>query len=315
MMNCAEPDIKVYAGPSSQDLARRIVKYLRMDLSSVDVVKFADGETFIKTNESVRGSRVFVVQSTSKPVNENIMDLLIFIDSLKRASAEEIIVVIPYYGYARQDRKAAPRVPITAKLVADILETAGITRVVTIDLHAAQIQGFFNIPADNLFGSILFKNYIKSKNLKNPIIASPDIGGVTRARSYADKLGYDLVIVDKKREKANVSEVMNIIGDVKGMDVILVDDMVDTAGTLVKAAEALKKKGANSVMACCTHGVLSGPAYERIEKGELDELVISDTIPTRKNAKKITVLTASTMIGEAIRRIHNNESVNSIFTA
>jgi ribose-phosphate pyrophosphokinase len=243
------------------------------------------------------------------------MELLIMVDALKRSSARTISAVIPYYGYARQDRKAAPRVPITAKLVADILEKAGITRVVTIDLHAAQIQGFFNIPADNLFGSILFKNYIKSKNLANPIIASPDIGGVARARAYADKLGYDLIIVDKKREKANVSEVLNIIGDVQGKDVILVDDMVDTAGTLVKAAEVLKKKGANSVMACCTHGVLSGQAYDRIEKGELDELVISDTIPTRKDAKKITVLTASTMIGEAIRRIHNNESVNSIFTA
>ncbi|MFY4820471.1 ribose-phosphate diphosphokinase, partial [Aliarcobacter butzleri] len=202
---------------------------------------------------------------------------------------------------------------ISAKLVADLLEAAGITRVVTIDLHAAQIQGFFNIPADNLFGSILFVNYIRSKNLKNPIIASPDIGGVARARLYADKLGYDLVIVDKKREKANVAEVMNIIGEVKGKDVILVDDMVDTAGTLVKAAEVLKKRGATSVMACCTHGVLSGPAYDRIEKGELDELVISDTIPAKKEIKKITVLTASTIIGEAIRRIHNNESVNSIF--
>ena len=274
-----------------------------------------DGEISVQITQSVRGQDVYIIQPTCAPTNDNLMELLIMIDALKRSSAKSINAVIPYYGYARQDRKAAPRVPISAKLVADLLEKAGINRVVTIDLHAAQIQGFFNIPADNLFGSILFVNYIKSKNLKNPIIASPDIGGVARARQYADKLGYDLVIVDKKREKANESQVMNIIGDVKGKDVILVDDMVDTAGTLVKAAEVLKEKGANSVMACCTHGVLSGPAYERVANGVLDELVISDTIPTKKNAKKITVLTASSIIGEAIRRIHNNESVNSIFNS
>jgi ribose-phosphate pyrophosphokinase len=286
-----------------------------MPVSDATLNKFSDGEISVQITESVRGQDVFIIQPTCAPTNDNLMELLIMVDALKRSSAKSISAVIPYFGYARQDRKAAPRVPITAKLVADLLEAAGITRVVTIDLHAAQIQGFFNIPADNLFGSILFVNYIKSKNLKNPIIASPDIGGVARARSYADKLGYDLVIVDKKREKANVAEVMNIIGDVKDKDVILVDDMVDTAGTLVKAAEVLKKKGATSVMACCTHGVLSGPAYERINKGELDELVISDTIPTQKDAKKLTVLTASAMIGEAIRRIHNNESVNSIFNS
>lgn len=306
---------KLFSGSANPEFATKVAEYLGMNVSNATLNKFSDGEISVQITESVRGQDVFIIQPTCAPTNDNLMELLIMVDALKRSSAKSISAVIPYYGYARQDRKAAPRVPITAKLVADILETAGISRVVTIDLHAAQIQGFFNIPADNLFGSILFANYIKSKNLANPIIGSPDIGGVARARSYADKLGYDLVIVDKKREKANVAEVMNIIGDVKGKDVILVDDMVDTAGTLVKAAEVLKKKGANSVMACCTHGVLSGPAYERIEKGELDELVISDTIPTQKNAKKITVLTASTMIGEAIRRIHNNESVNSIFNA
>lgn len=284
-----------------------------MPVSDATLNKFSDGEISVQITESVRGQDVFIIQPTCAPTNDNLMELLIMVDALKRSSAKSISAVVPYYGYARQDRKAAPRVPISAKLVADLLEAAGITRVVTIDLHAAQIQGFFNIPADNLFGSILFVNYIRSKNLKNPIIASPDIGGVARARLYADKLGYDLVIVDKKREKANVAEVMNIIGEVKGKDVILVDDMVDTAGTLVKAAEVLKKRGATSVMACCTHGVLSGPAYDRIEKGELDELVISDTIPAKKEIKKITVLTASAIIGEAIRRIHNNESVNSIF--
>ena len=295
------------------EFAKKVGDYLGMCVSDATLNKFSDGEISVQITQSVRGQDVYIIQPTCAPTNDNLMELLIMVDALKRSSAKSINAVIPYYGYARQDRKAAPRVPISAKLVADLLEKAGINRVVTIDLHAAQIQGFFNIPADNLFGSILFVNYIKSKNLKNPIIASPDIGGVARARQYADKLGYDLVIVDKKREKANESQVMNIIGDVKGKDVILVDDMVDTAGTLVKAAEVLKEKGANSVMACCTHGVLSGPAYDRVANGVLDELVISDTIPTKKNAKKITVLTASSIIGEAIRRIHNNESVNSIF--
>ena len=306
-------NFKLFSGSANPEFAKKVGEYLGMPVSDATLNKFSDGEISVQITESVRGQDVFIIQPTCAPTNDNLMELLIMVDALKRSSAKSISAVVPYYGYARQDRKAAPRVPISAKLVADLLEAAGITRVVTIDLHAAQMQGFFNIPADNLFGSILFVNYIRSKNLKNPIIASPDIGGVARARLYADKLGYDLVIVDKKREKANVAEVMNIIGEVKGKDVILVDDMVDTAGTLVKAAEVLKKRGATSVMACCTHGVLSGPAYDRIEKGELDELVISDTIPAKKEIKKITVLTASTIIGEAIRRIHNNESVNSIF--
>ena len=304
---------KLFSGSANPEFAKKVGDYLGMCVSDATLNKFSDGEISVQITQSVRGQDVYIIQPTCAPTNDNLMELLIMIDALKRSSAKSINAVIPYYGYARQDRKAAPRVPISAKLVAHLLEKAGINRVVTIDLHAAQIQGFFNIPADNLFGSILFVNYIKSKNLKNPIIASPDIGGVARARQYADKLGYDLVIVDKKREKANESQVMNIIGDVKGKDVILVDDMVDTAGTLVKAAEVLKEKGANSVMACCTHRVLSGPADDRVANGVLDELVISDTIPTKKNAKKITVLTASSIIGEAIRRIHNNESVNSIF--
>jgi ribose-phosphate pyrophosphokinase len=304
---------KLFSGSANPEFADKVGKYLGVPVSNATLNKFSDGEISVQITESVRGQDVFIIQPTCAPANDNLMELLIMIDALKRSSAKTISAVVPYYGYARQDRKAAPRVPITARLVADLLETAGIHRIVTIDLHAAQIQGFFNIPADNLFGSIMFCDYIKSKNFKNPIIASPDIGGVARARSYADKLGYDLIIVDKKREKANQSEVMNIVGDVDGKDVILVDDMVDTAGTLVKAAEVLKKKGAASVMACCTHGVLSGPAYDRIANGVLDELVVSDTIPTRKNAKNITVLTASVIIGETIRRIHNNESVNSIF--
>lgn len=305
---------RLFSGSANPEFAKKVAKYLNIEISPAKLTRFSDGEISVKITESVRGMDVFIIQPTCAPTNDNLMELLIMVDALKRSSAKSISAVIPYYGYARQDRKAAPRVPITAKLVADLLEAAGISRVITIDLHAAQIQGFFNIPADNLFGSIMFIDYIKSKKLSNPIIASPDIGGVTRARSYAEKLGYDLVIVDKRREKANESEVMNIIGDVSGKDVILVDDMVDTAGTLVKAAEVLKNRGATSVMACCTHGVLSGPAYERLEKGDsLDELVVSDTIPLKQEHDKITVLTASNIIGETIRRIHNNESVNSIF--
>ncbi|WP_428024796.1 ribose-phosphate pyrophosphokinase [Arcobacter sp.] len=305
---------RLFSGSANPEFAKKVAKYLNIEISPAKLTRFSDGEISVKITESVRGMDVFIIQPTCAPTNDNLMELLIMVDALKRSSAKSISAVIPYYGYARQDRKAAPRVPITAKLVADLLEAAGISRVITIDLHAAQIQGFFNIPADNLFGSIMFIDYIKSKKLANPIIASPDIGGVARARSYAEKLGYDLVIVDKRREKANESEVMNIIGDVSGKNVILVDDMVDTAGTLVKAAEVLKSKGATSVMACCTHGVLSGPAYERLDAGEaLDELVISDTIPLKQEHDKITVLTASNIIGETIRRIHNNESVNSIF--
>ena len=305
---------RLFTGSANPEFAKKVAKYLNIEISPAKLTKFSDGEISVKITESVRGMDVFIIQPTCAPTNDNLMELLIMVDALKRSSAKSISAVIPYYGYARQDRKAAPRVPITAKLVADLLEAAGISRVITIDLHAAQIQGFFNIPADNLFGSIMFIDYIKSKKLANPIIASPDIGGVARARSYAEKLNYDLVIVDKRREKANESEVMNIIGDVSGKDIILVDDMVDTAGKIVKAAEVLKNKGANSVMACCTHGVLSGPAYERLENGEaLDELVVSDTIPLKQEHDKITVLTASNIIGETIRRIHNNESVNSIF--
>ncbi len=304
---------KLFSGTANPEFANRVGKYLNIEVGGATIKKFSDGEISVQINESVRGQDVFIVQPTCAPANDHLMELLIMIDALKRSSAKSISAVIPYYGYARQDRKAAPRVPISAKLVADMLETAGIHRMITIDLHAAQIQGFFDIPVDNLYGSLLFVEYIRAKRLKNPIIASPDIGGVARARSYADKLGYDLVIVDKKREKANESEVMNIIGDIQNKDVILVDDMVDTAGTLVKAAEVLKEKGAASVMACTTHGVLSGPAFNRINSGTLDELVISDTIPMKYQSDKITVLTATKMIGETIRRITNNESVNSIF--
>ncbi|MCJ7766489.1 MAG: ribose-phosphate pyrophosphokinase, partial [Thiovulaceae bacterium] len=249
---------------------------------------------------------------TGAPSNDNLMELLIMTDALRRSSANSITAVVPYYGYARQDRKAAPRVPITARLVADLYETAGIDRVVTIDLHAGQIQGFFNIPVDNLYGSIIFKEYIQSKKLSNPIIASPDIGGVARARYFAQLLGLEMVIVDKRREKANEAEVMNIIGDVEGKDIIIIDDMVDTAGTMVKAAAALKAKGATSVMACATHGVLSGKAYANLDSDALDELCISNTLVTKPH-DKIKVLTVAPLFAEVIRRVYHNESVNSLF--
>jgi len=303
----------IFSGTSNPKLAQDIAHYLELPIANASINRFSDGEINIQISESVRGKDIFIVQPTSAPANGNLMELLIMTDALKRSSAKSITAVVPYYGYARQDRKAAPRVPISAKLVANLMETAGITRVVTVDLHASQIQGFFDIPVDNLYGAIVFIDYIKAKNLKNPMIASPDIGGVARARYFANKLELDMAIVDKRREKANESEVMNIIGDVKGKDVILIDDMVDTAGTMVKAATALKNLGATSVMACCTHPVLSGPAYDRIEEGDLDELVVSDTIPLAQKSKKIKVLSTASMLGEVIRRVHNNESVNSLF--
>lgn len=303
---------KIFAGTASIDFAKEICQSLDVPLAKAETKTFSDGEISVRIAESVRGRDVFIVQSTGAPSNDNLMELLIMTDALRRSSASSITAVVPYYGYARQDRKAAPRVPITAKLVANLFETAGIDRVVTIDLHAGQIQGFFDIPVDNLYGSITFETYIKNKNLKNPIIASPDIGGVARARYFAKRMGLEMVIVDKRREKANESEVMNIIGDVKGKDVIMIDDMVDTAGTMVKAAAALKKNGATSVMACATHAVLSGNAYKNLENGELDELIVTNTLDSQPN-KKIKVLTVAPLFAEVIRRVYHNESVNSLF--
>jgi ribose-phosphate pyrophosphokinase len=305
---------KIFSGSASKAFAHEVCRYLDVPLSKADVKRFSDGEISVQIAESVRGRDVFIIQSTGAPSNDNLMELLIMTDALRRSSASSITAVVPYFGYARQDRKAAPRVPITAKLVADMYETAGIDRVVTIDLHAGQIQGFFDIPVDNLYGSIIFQEYIEKKNLPNPIIASPDIGGVARARYFAKNLGLDMVIVDKRREKANESEVMNIIGNVEGKDVIMIDDMVDTAGTMVKAAAALKKQGATSVMACATHPVLSGKAYDNINNGELDELIVTNSLELTKESEKIKVLTVAPLFAEVIRRVYHNESVNSLFS-
>nr|WP_314887803.1 ribose-phosphate pyrophosphokinase [uncultured Campylobacter sp.] len=304
---------KIFSGTANIEFSKKISQYLSLPLSEASIKRFSDGEISVQIGESVRGKDVFVVQPTCAPANDNLMELLVVTDALKRSSASSITAVVPYFGYARQDRKAAPRVPITAKLVADMMQTAGVDRVVTIDLHAGQIQGFFDIPVDNLYGSIVFNDYLKNRNFQNPIIASPDIGGVARARSVAKALGLDIVIVDKRREKANESEVMNVIGDVNGKDVILVDDMIDTGGTIVKAARAFKDRGATSVIACCTHAVLSGKAYEILKEDALDELVVTDTIPLKEPSDKIKVLSVAPIFGEVIRRVYHNESVNSLF--
>ncbi|WP_297192987.1 ribose-phosphate pyrophosphokinase [uncultured Campylobacter sp.] len=304
---------KIFSGSTSLEFTEQISKYLSLPISNASIKRFSDGEISVQIDESVRGKDVFIVQSTCAPSNDTLMEVLILTDALRRSSANSITAIIPYFGYARQDRKPMPRVPITAKLVANLMQVAGIDRVATMDLHAGQIQGFFDIPVDNLYGSIVFNEYIKSKNFKNPIIASPDIGGIARARSVAKSLGMDIVIIDKRREKANESEVMNIIGDVKDKEVILVDDIIDTAGTIVKAAAAFKQNGAKSVMACCTHPVLSGPAYERIATEALDELVVTDTISLKQESKKIKVLSVAPVFAEVIRRVYHNESVTSLF--
>lgn len=304
---------KIFSGSAHTLFSNELAKYLDVSLSKATINRFSDGEINVQIGESVRGKDVFIIQPTCAPTNDNLMELLIITDALRRSGANSINAVIPYFGYARQDRKASPRVPISAKLVANLIEQSGVHRVITMDLHAGQIQGFFDIPVDNLYASIVFADYLRAKSFKNPIIASPDIGGVARARYFADRMGMDLVIVDKKRERANESEVMNIIGDVQGKDVILVDDMIDTAGTMCKAADMLKSRGANSVMALGTHPVLSGPAFERIAKSALDEVVVTNSIPLRITHTKVKVLSVAPLFAEVIRRIYHNESVNSLF--
>ena len=309
--------VKIFSGSSSKKLAEKIAKYLEIELTSVQIIKFADGETFVKSNESVRGDKVFIVQSTSKPVNESIMELLIFIDALRRSSAKEIVAVIPYYGYARQDRKASPREPITSKLVANLLTVAGATRVVTMDLHARQIQGFFDIPVDHMEAlPILAKHFIKyGFSPEETVVVSPDVGGVKRARSLAKWLHSPLAIIDKRRAKANVSEVMNIIGDVKGKKAILIDDMIDTAGTICNAAAALKEKGAIEVYGCATHAIFSGPAVDRLKESAFSEIVVTDTVelPEDKIFDKLRVLSTSKMFAETIKRVVVSEAISDLF--
>jgi len=309
--------ISIFSGGANAPLATQIAEYLEIPLGRSKVSRFSDGEIFTEIQENVRGVDVYVVQPTCAPVNDNLMELLIMVDALKRASAGSITAVLPYYGYGRQDRKVAPRTPITAKLVADLLTAAGAQRVVSVDLHAGQIQGFYSIPFDHLYAMPVFLDYLRTRYpTEKPVFVSPDAGGVERTRAYAKRLDVDLAIVDKRRERANVSEVMNVIGDVEGRDCVILDDMIDTAGTLTNAAKALKDKGARSVSASATHAVLSGPAVERIANSALDEVVVSDTIPLSEAAKKIgkiKVLGVSRLLGEAIKRIHNGDSVSSLF--
>jgi ribose-phosphate pyrophosphokinase len=311
-------DFKVFTGSSNPGLAHRICDYLKRPLGNASVNRFSDGEIHVEIGENVRGQDIFIVQSTCPPANDHLMELLIMCDALKRASAGSINAVIPYYGYARQDRKVAPRTPITAKLVANMLEVAGATRVVSMDMHAGQIQGFFDIPTDHLYASPVFledlrKNFSDSQDL---VVVSPDAGGVERARAYSKRLNCGLAIIDKRRPRPNASEVMNLIGDVKGKDAVLVDDMVDTAGTLTQAAAALKDRGARRVVAYAVHPILSGPAIQRVTDSVLEELILTDTVPLAPAAQdcgKIRVLTTDRLFGEAIARIHRADSLSSLF--
>jgi len=308
--------MKLFTGNANPGLAEEIAKYLGIPIGAARVSRFSDGEINCAINESVRGVDVFVVQPTCPPVNENLMELLIMIDAFRRASASRINAVIPYYGYARQDRKTKARDPITAKLVSDIITEAGAERVVAVDLHATQIQGFYDIPVDHLPGVPTIAEYFKTKGLnENTVVLSPDVGGVTRARDLAEKLGASLAIVDKRRPAPNVSEVMNVIGDVEGKSVIIIDDIIDTAGTICTAADVMKEKGALKVYCCCTHPVFSGPAIDRLSKAPIEEIVVTNTIPLKKEKQlpNITVLSIAPLIGEAILRIHEDLSVSKLF--
>ena len=316
-MNQHAPELKIFAGNSNPPLAEEISAYLRVPLGKAVVETFSDGESKVEIKENVRGADVFVLQSTSAPGNDNLMELLLMLDAFKRASAMRITAVIPYYGYARQDRKVIPRVPISAKLIADLITTAGASRMLTMDLHSGQIQGFFDIPVDNLYATPVLLQYLKKRLNHNEVtIVSPDAGGVERARAIATRLNASLAIIDKRRVGPNVVAEMNIIGEVKDQIAVLLDDMIDTAGTLTKAADALKKEGARKILGCCTHPVLSGPAIQRIEESALEELIVTNTIPLGPEAKrcdKIKVLSVAHLIGEAVRRTHEEESISSLF--
>lgn len=310
-------EMKIFAGNSNVPLARDIAQFLGIPLGKAVVETFSDGETKVEIKENVRGGDIFVIQSTSAPGNDNLMELLFMLDAFKRASAKRITAVIPYYGYARQDRKVVPRVPISAKLVADLITTAGASRILTLDLHSGQIQGFFNIPVDNLYATPVLIDYVKRQlNRDEVTIVSPDAGGVERARDFATRLNTSLAIIDKRRVGPNVVAEMNIIGEVEAQVAVLVDDMVDTAGTLTMAAEALRQAGAKKILACCTHAVLSGPAVEKIDSSPIEELIVTDSIPLKSGAgkcKKIKVLSVAHLIGEAIRRTHQEQSISSLF--
>lgn len=307
--------MKLVAGNSNRPLAEAIAAYLNIPLAKCSVRRFADMEIFVEILENVRGEDVFVLQSTSYPANDHLMELLIMIDSLRRASAHRITAVIPYFGYARQDRKVQPRVPISAKLVADLIAISGANRVLTMDLHAGQIQGFFNIPVDHLYAAPVLLRYFQEQECHEAVVVAPDAGGVERARAFAKRLGTSLAFIDKRREGPNDAKVMHIVGDVKDRDVIIVDDIIDTAGTIAQSVEALRKEGARRIYASCTHPVLSGPAIERIENSALEEMVVTNTIPLdeRRSSKKLSVLSVAPLLGEAIDRIHRETSVSSLF--
>jgi len=308
-------ELKLFTGRANPELAREITEYLEIPLGKMEIRSFSDGETYVKINENVRGKDVFLLQPTSPSANENLMELLIMIDASQRASAGRITAVIPYYGYARQDRKDQPRVPITSKLVANLITTAGADRVLTMDLHVDQIQGFFDIKVDHLFAVSVIIDYFKKKNLKDLVVLSPDVGGLRRARAYAKRLGAPLAFVDKRRPVADEAEVINIVGKIKGKQVLIVDDMVDTGGTLLAAVKSLIEKGATAVYASCTHAVLSGEAYEKINASALKEMIVTDTIPldSKRAGEKIKVLSVAPLLGEAIKRIHQNQSVSNLF--
>jgi ribose-phosphate pyrophosphokinase len=307
-------DLKFFSGNASRDLAMEISSYLKVSIGSAEVGRFSDGEISVKICENVRGTDVFVLQSTYSSA-DNLLELLILIDALKRASAKQVTAVIPYFGYARQDRKDQPRVPITAKLVANLISTTGADRVVTMDLHASQIQGFFDIPFDHLYSSLIFTRYFKEMNISDLVVVAPDAGSIEMARSYAKRLGAGLAMVDKRRPKPDVAEVMNIIGEVKDKNILIRDDMVDTAGTLIRGAEALKNKGAKNIYAACTHPVLSGDAMSRLEGSPIEHIFVTNTIPIpeKKNSKMVTVLSVAELLGEAILRIHEERSISSLF--